>query len=607
MFAYVQNFSYLCKMKKKHADIDWMVMESHYLESLERESSPLLSDMERQDYIDQINDLKATNKRLLDMIDTLKQTLDTVSASNRRNEELVRKLTDQVELLQKMIKNLEDRNNRHNKHAFGKSSLKKNKRVEEKKSREEDKEDYDGNHDALNHEEKSADDQIDQTKVKSEHLDGERAKRENYTKMNAAKVTSLLCDTTNIPEGMHLIGFKEINEFDKVSYIECVSYQVAILEDEFGVRHEYFVPADAEKAAGRRPHLNTMPGTHGTPEFIADLAADIYQMHTPNYREGIRMEMDKFTCSDNTRMNWLKKGAKMLKPLVELLKAKLLKVGSFLNIDETWSRIRIKIKGDGTKLGHYYKKYIWILINKIEQVAYFLYDNDENDSRGYRPISSFLSGFKGTVASDAYVVYKQLCLEHPDIEHCLCWAHVRAKFQYALEISKEEDAEWYRNLIDYLYLVESEIILNRLTPDKVKERRERKDVTDTLTSLYTHAKKALRQKGKKYSDLMLQALNYMLNSWDELQTYRKDGRYTIDNLPAERAIRPFTVGRKNSLHYSSEEGVEMAMIYLTIIETAKMWGLQVKEYLTYVWREVMSGNTDYESMTPEVVIARQNS
>ena len=607
MFAYVQNFSYLCKVKKKHADIDWMVMESHYLESLERESSPLLSDMERQDYIDQTNDLKATNKRLLDMIDTLKQTLDTVSASNRRNEELVRKLTDQVELLQKMIKNLEDRNNRHNKHAFGKSSLKKNKRVEEKKSREEDKEDYDGNHDALNHEEKSADDQIDQTKVKSEHLDGERAKRENYTKMNAAKVTSLLCDTTNIPEGMRLIGFKEINEFDKVSYIECVSYQVAILEDEFGVRHEYFVPADAEKAAGRRPHLNTMPGTHGTPEFIADLAADIYQMHTPNYREGIRMEMDKFTCSDNTRMNWLKKGAKMLKPLVELLKAKLLKVGSFLNIDETWSRIRIKIKGDGTKLGHYYKKYIWILINKIEQVAYFLYDNDENDSRGYRPISSFLSGFKGTVASDAYVVYKQLCLEHPDIEHCLCWAHVRAKFQYALEISKEEDAEWYRNLIDYLYLVESEIILNRLTPDKVKERRERKDVTDTLTSLYTHAKKALRQKGKKYSDLMLQALNYMLNSWDELQTYRKDGRYTIDNLPAERAIRPFTVGRKNSLHYSSEEGVEMAMIYLTIIETAKMWGLQVKEYLTYVWREVMSGNTDYESMTPEVVIARQNS
>ena len=367
--------------------------------------------MERQDYIDQINDLKASNRRLMDMIDTLKQTLDSVTASNKRNEELVVKLTAQVGQLQNMIKNLEDKNRRHNKHAFGKSSLKKHKRAEAKKSREEEKQDYDGNHDKGTQASANKDEQIDQTKVKSEHLDGERAKRENYTKMNAARVTELLCDTSNIPAGMRLIGFKEINEFDKISYIECVSYRVAILEDEFGVRHEYFVPADAEKAAGRRPHLNTMPGTHGTP----------------------------------------------------------------------------------------------------------------------------------------------------------------------------------------------------VTPEIIKKRREGKDVTDTLTALYSHARKALRQKGKKYSDLMVQALNYMLNSWDELQTYRKDGRYTIDNLPAERAIRPFTVSRKNSLHYSSEEGVEMAMTYLTIIETAKMWGLQVKEYLTYVWREVMGGNTDYESMTPEMVIAKQNS
>ena len=65
-----------------------------------------MSDMERQDYIDQINDLKAANKRLLDMIDILKQTLDSVTASNKRNEELVIKLTAQIDQLQKMIKNL---------------------------------------------------------------------------------------------------------------------------------------------------------------------------------------------------------------------------------------------------------------------------------------------------------------------------------------------------------------------------------------------------------------------------------------------------------------------------------------------------------------------
>ena len=73
--------------------------------------------MERQDYIDQINELKASNedlkatiKRLLDMIDTLKQTLDSVTASNKRNEALVVKLTAQIDELQQLVRNLDDRN-----------------------------------------------------------------------------------------------------------------------------------------------------------------------------------------------------------------------------------------------------------------------------------------------------------------------------------------------------------------------------------------------------------------------------------------------------------------------------------------------------------------
>lgn len=71
--------------------------------------------MERQDYINQINSLQATIKDLLNMIDTLKQTIDSVTASNKRNEELVEKLSAQIETYQKQIRNLEDRNQLHNK------------------------------------------------------------------------------------------------------------------------------------------------------------------------------------------------------------------------------------------------------------------------------------------------------------------------------------------------------------------------------------------------------------------------------------------------------------------------------------------------------------
>ena len=104
--------------------------------------------MERQDYIDQINDLKASNRRLMDMIDTLKQTLDSVTASSKRNEEVVKKLSAQIEAYQKQIRNLEDRDKRHNKNTFGQKTHKAKKRVDEKRGRDQEKDDYDGNHDS---------------------------------------------------------------------------------------------------------------------------------------------------------------------------------------------------------------------------------------------------------------------------------------------------------------------------------------------------------------------------------------------------------------------------------------------------------------------------
>ena len=162
--------------------------------------------MERQDYINQINRLQATIKNLLSMIDTLKQTLDSVTASNKRNEELVVKLTAQIDQLQKMVKNLEDRNQRHNKNTFGQKTHKAKKRVDEKRGRDQEKDDYDGNHDSSDsqHPEAPQDEEskIDQTKVKSEQLDEKRGPRGPYTKMDAAMVDVLECDITGIPSDM---------------------------------------------------------------------------------------------------------------------------------------------------------------------------------------------------------------------------------------------------------------------------------------------------------------------------------------------------------------------------------------------------------------------
>lgn len=93
-------------------------------------------------------------------------------------------------------------------------------------------------------------------------------------------------------------------------------------------------------------------------------------------------------------------------------------------------------------------------------------------------------------------------------------------------------------------------------------------------------------------------MTYMINGWKDLLNYRHDGRYDIDNTEAERKIWPLTIGRKNTLFFGSEEDVEVATIYYTLIETCKLNGLAPLDYLTHVFRQLMMGNKDYESLLP---------
>ena len=399
---------------------------------------------------------------------------------------------------------------------------------------------------------------------------------------------------------MKFIGYKDIEEYTKKSYVECTVFKVAVYEDKYGVRHDFYQPKDEKDT--RRPNLNVVPSTHCTPEFLADLVVDHYMLMTPIYRQSIRNVLDKLQISSNTNRNWLAQGAELLTPIVRLLKKKLLKVKSILNIDETWTKVRIKFKGDRTKLGRYFKKYVWVLVNKAKQITYFFYDNDENDSRGKRPIQTFLGDFLGTIQSDGYVVYKELTKDNPANEHLMCWAHVRNKFEAVFKACKDVDANTFVQLIATLYRVEAECLLNHYTPQQIKKRRQQKDVTNILSLIYKKANRMLTNSNRyHYSDMMRKALVYVTSNWKDLIKYRNDGRFTIDNMLAERAVRPFTVKRKNSLFFSSEDGIESALKYHTLIETCKNVGLNVKEYFTYVFSRLIEGEKDYEKLLPSAV------
>lgn len=597
-------------MNYEHIDIDRMVMESHYLHALDIEDSQRegsLSDMERQDYIDIIKALREERVQLREMISSLQDTIKSLNQQMARRDEIDsakdKRIAEQNEKIDKLTIALTSTTERLNvmldeKYNKKSKSNRHDNNRPAKKSREQEKEEDDGTNinsgSAASN--PTSEESLDKTKVSSENLDGKRGARGKYTTMDAAKVVEH--KTTKmpiVPPGWVFVDYKFVDEYTKYSYIQCDRFQVAIYEDEFGIRHDFFNPLNPDD--DMRPRENVIPGTHCTAELMAEIILDNIKHALPLHRCNDKMVYDGFQVSENTRKNWMYKTLELLKPLNSHLKKELFEVTKILNIDETWCRVRIKYKGDNTKLGSLSKKYIWVIVNKITKVTYFLYDNDENDSRGLRPLQEFLGEFAGAIQSDGYVVYTQLTKRHPElIKHLECWAHVRTKFKNAFKVSNDPMADWFVKQIGRLYLVEAECFLKGLAAEETKYRRNRREVTRILESIQSKAEELLSRQRIHYSPALRRALNYMKRGWENLIRYREDGDYSIDNSIAERAVRPYTVFRNGTMFHGSERGVENTTFFYSLIETGKARGLNVKNYLVSMIREMLHGNTDYKGI-----------
>jgi hypothetical protein len=62
----------------------------------------------------------------------------------------------------------------------------------------------------------------------------------------------------------------------------------------------------------------------------------------------------------------------------------------------------------------------------------------------------------------------------------------------------------------------------------------------------------------------------------------EDGRLSLDNNPAERALRGVAIGRKNYLFAGSDAGGRRAAAMYSLIETAKLNGINPQAYLADV-------------------------
>jgi transposase len=101
------------------------------------------------------------------------------------------------------------------------------------------------------------------------------------------------------------------------------------------------------------------------------------------------------------------------------------------------------------------------------------------------------------------------------------------------------------------------------------------------------------------------AMHYLNKQWPKLIVYTQDGRLHIDNNLCENAIRPFVIGRKNSLFSDSVRGAKASANLYSLIETAKANGIEPYGYLKRVFTELPQATCveDVEALLPYTIEA----
>jgi transposase len=146
-------------------------------------------------------------------------------------------------------------------------------------------------------------------------------------------------------------------------------------------------------------------------------------------------------------------------------------------------------------------------------------------------------------------------------------------------------------LIGKLYQIERQI-KDRSSEQKYQARQQKaKPILDKIRQWLDKQIPRVLPK----SDLG-KAIRYTDNLWGKLTLYITDGDIPIDNNPAENAIRPFVVGRKNWLHSGSPKGAKASAMIYTLIETAKANGIEPRHYLEQLFERLPKAKTDSELM-----------
>jgi transposase len=312
-----------------------------------------------------------------------------------------------------------------------------------------------------------------------------------------------------------------------------------------------------------------MPKSIATPSLLAQIITSKYQYSLPLYRQESLFKQYGISLGRKTMSDWMIRCSALFKPLYDELKKRLLQQPA-IYADET----SLNVINDNKS-----KCYMWVYCSGTDAPNDSVIPNivlyDYNDGRRTNQVlKDYLVGYNGYIHADGYASYNNL-----DATVVGCWAHARRPFKQA-KIAQPKGAkgkaDWALNHIQKLYRIETKL-KNSSPAHKYKIRQlESKPLLEQFkewldkSSLQVSPKTTL---GK--------AIQYSLNQWEKLRQYIEDGYLSIDNNRAERAVKPFVIGRKNWMFNITASGAEASAMLYSIVQTAIANGLIPYDYINH--------------------------
>ncbi len=310
------------------------------------------------------------------------------------------------------------------------------------------------------------------------------------------------------------------------------------------------------------------------PGLLAHVLFSKYGLHLPLNRQSAAYAREGIDLDVSTLADWVGATATTLMPLIEAIRAHVV-AAERIHADDTTVPVLAKGK---THTGR-----LWTYVRddrpfggRARPAALFVYSRDRS---GEHP-QQHRAAWSGILQADAYAGFNRLYeagrKPGPIIE-AACWSHARRKLYELAQLKQAPIAIEAVKRIDALFAIEREI--NGVSPERrvaVRDHRSRPLVA--ALQAYLREQRA-RLSGKSDTG---KAIDYSLKRWPALTRFLDDGRLCLSNNAAERALRGVAVGRHNWTFAGSDEGGRRAAAIYTLIETAKLNGIDPRAWLADV-------------------------